>query len=417
MSRRARCGRGAHFCGRDRPPSNFRGRRRHRSPTCNGAVAGGAGRDRVRRTGHGRRAAAGGGRPTGGSSRQARDSRCPGRRRSGVGACRGSWPAIRRPPSRRPERAGDVGRLDATYDAATARVVLGHACVLAGRREAATLEWESARAAFAAYGAPRRQADVEALLGRALPAAAASAAALARDPSGWRIGFAGREVVMVDLKGIRLLGRLLSSPGKEHHVLDLAGAGTVEPGMPARRRRGEGRLPAAGSPRSRTTHRRAGAATTTSPSRPRPAGSGVPDGGATAGGRTFHGRTRRAGGTVERARTSVTRTLRYAIGRITDELPELGEHLSRSVRPGALQLRARSAHPRHLAAEPPDRRRPRRAQAWRAHRAAADRRVPSPRAPCSSESGRHHGRPVRPLTWRASRPPRAARRGRRACGR
>ncbi len=139
-------------------------------------------------------------------------------------------------------RRGSTGR---SYDAATARVVLGHACVLAGRREAATLEWESARAAFAAYGAPRRQADVEALLGRALPAAAASAAALARDPSGWRIGFAGREVVMVDLKGIRLLGRLLSSPGKEHHVLDLAGAGTVEPGMPARRRRGEGRLPAA----------------------------------------------------------------------------------------------------------------------------------------------------------------------------
>jgi len=223
--------------------------------------------------------------------------------------------------------------LDAPYDAATARVVLGHACVLAGRREAATLEWESARAAFAAYGAPRRQADVEALLGRALPAAAASAAALARDPSGWRIGFAGREVVMVDLKGIRLLGRLLSSPGKEHHVLDLAGAGTVEPGMPAlddeakaayRRRLAEVEDDIAEAERHHDLARAALARRDREylmAELRRAVG--------------LHGRTRRAGGTVERARTSVTRTLRYAIGRITDELPELGEHLSRSVRTGA----------------------------------------------------------------------------------
>ena len=40
------------------------------------------------------------------------------------------------------------------------------------------------------------------------------------------------------------------------------------------------------------------------------------------------------GSTVEQARTSVTRTLRYAIARLTEHLPEVGRHLSGTVRTG-----------------------------------------------------------------------------------
>jgi hypothetical protein len=46
------------------------------------------------------------------------------------------------------------------------------------------------------------------------------------------------------------------------------------------------------------------------------------------------GRMRTTGGTVERARTSVTRSLRYAIARIAEQLPELGAHLDGAVRTG-----------------------------------------------------------------------------------
>lgn len=222
--------------------------------------------------------------------------------------------------------------LDANYDAAAARVVVGHACLLAGRREAATVEWRSAAAAFAAYGAPRRQAEVEGLLGRATPATAHPVATLARDAGDWRIGFGTREVVMADLKGIRLLGRLVSSPGREHHVLDLAGAGTIEPGIPAlddeakaayRRRLAEVDDDIAEAEHDHDLARAALAR--------RDRDYLMQELGRAVG---LHGRTRRTGGTVERARTSVTRTLRYAIRRITDELPELGDHLSRSVRTG-----------------------------------------------------------------------------------
>jgi hypothetical protein len=53
-----------------------------------------------------------------------------------------------------------------------------------------------------------------------------------------RIGFAGVDLVLPDLKGYRYLERLLASPGREWHVLDLVAAeqgsptGPVEVGMP-----------------------------------------------------------------------------------------------------------------------------------------------------------------------------------------
>ena len=46
------------------------------------------------------------------------------------------------------------------------------------------------------------------------------------------------------------------------------------------------------------------------------------------------GRLRSVGSDAERARTAVTRALRYAVERLDAEVPELGAHLSTSLRTG-----------------------------------------------------------------------------------
>jgi hypothetical protein len=46
------------------------------------------------------------------------------------------------------------------------------------------------------------------------------------------------------------------------------------------------------------------------------------------------GRLRTVGGTAERARTSVTRSLRYALSRLAEQHADLGAHLDRAVRTG-----------------------------------------------------------------------------------
>jgi hypothetical protein len=44
---------------------------------------------------------------------------------------------------------------------------------------------------------------------------------------------------------------------------------------------------------------------------------------------------RGTGGAAERARTSVTRSVRYALARLAEQHAALGEHLSRTVRTGS----------------------------------------------------------------------------------
>lgn len=227
--------------------------------------------------------------------------------------------------------------LDAPYDAAVARTVLGRAHHRAGRVGQARTEWRCARDAFASYGAPRRVAELDVLLaetGPAVPRRATTApeAVLVRHDEGWRIGFAGQEVMMADLKGIGLLRRLVAAPGECCHVLDLADARVVSTGLPVldeeakagyRQRLAEVEEDLAEAERNHDV----GRADLAERDREyllaelrRAVGLG--------------GRDRTTGGSVERARTSVTRTLRYAIARIGDELPELGAHLSAAVRTG-----------------------------------------------------------------------------------
>lgn len=231
------------------------------------------------------------------------------------------------------EAVAEWVELDAPYDAAVARTVLGHAHRATGSDDLARLEWEAATAGFAAFGAQGRVAEVAALLGgRSAAAVPGARASLAREGDRWRLQYAGVEAWLPDLKGVQLLATLLAEPGREFPALDLAGAAVVEPGLPVldeearasyRRRLGEVEADLAEAERDNDEARRELA------SRDREyllaeLASAV----------GLSGRSRATGGTAERARTSVTRSLRYALARVAEVHPDLGAHLSRAVRTG-----------------------------------------------------------------------------------
>ena len=165
------------------------------------------------------------------------------------------------------------------------------------------------------------------------------------------VRFGDRTVRMRDLIGFRYLARLLADPGREFHVLDLIAvergslptgpipgqaadvlADGTGPGLPAlddqarnayRRRLADvdddideaiqrndtGRLQLAQHDREYLIAELK-----------RAIGLG--------------GRHRTLGGTAERARTSVTRSLRYALGRLAEHHPSLAAHLEQSVHTG-----------------------------------------------------------------------------------
>ncbi|HWJ08959.1 MAG TPA: hypothetical protein VNS46_06250 [Nocardioides sp.] len=227
--------------------------------------------------------------------------------------------------------------LEAPYDAAVARTVLGHAHRAAGHDDLARMEWEAAAAGFAVFGAAGRVAEVAALLGdRAAPApgpaTVGSTASLARDGDRWRLVHGGVEAWLPDLKGIQLLAVLLARPGREVPALDLAGAGVVEPGLPVldeearasyQRRLAEVEADLAEAERDNDEARRELASCDREYLLAELAGAVG-----------LAGRSRTTGGTAERARTSVTRSLRYALARVADVHPDLGGHLARAVRTG-----------------------------------------------------------------------------------
>jgi tetratricopeptide (TPR) repeat protein len=230
------------------------------------------------------------------------------------------------------------------YAAAAARVVLGAVHQVAGRSEAARGEWQVARESFARFGARGKVVEVDVLLGSAaapvdqdVPAVLAEFSAA----GGLRtVRFAGHEAVVPDLKGYRYLERLLVEPGREFHVVDLAavdpgeddGVLVQQAGIPVldaearnayRRRLAEveedieearanhdlARLELAERDRDYLVAELSGAV-------------------------GLGGRERTTGGVAERARTSVTRTLRYALKRLAEHHPLAAGHLERSLNTG-----------------------------------------------------------------------------------
>lgn len=175
-----------------------------------------------------------------------------------------------------------------------------------------------------------------------------------REGDYWTIAYRGRTVRLHDLKGLTCLAHLLSRPGTEVHVIDLAAAASdgARPdasssgprlnshGLHVDNRRGDALL----DPQAKAAYRRRLEE--------------LEDELAEA--RRFHdterawraqeerdalvaqlaeavglgGRDRRAASAAERTRVNVTRTIRAAIGRIGTAHPSLGRHLAVSVRTG-----------------------------------------------------------------------------------
>ena len=235
--------------------------------------------------------------------------------------------------------------LDAPYETACARAELGRAYRGTGREDRAGMEWTAALAAFRAFGAEGRATEVAALLTGSpepqepTPAGSPETATFRREGGTRILAFRGLQVVLPDLKGFRYLERLLADPGREFHVLDLVGGehgtvrvGAAEPGLPAlddearaayRRRLSDieedideatrmndaARLELAERDRDYLVAELSRAV-------------------------GLSGRSRTVGGSAERARTSVARSLRYALQRLAEEHVAMAGHLKQAVRTG-----------------------------------------------------------------------------------
>ena len=232
--------------------------------------------------------------------------------------------------------------LDAPYEEATARMVLGEAYVAAGSAERGRMEWTAARDAFERFGARRQVERAQGLLAAAHapepPLRQTVQAVFVLDGRQRRIGFGGIDVSVPDLKGYRYLERLLTDPGRERHVLDLIAseqgspAGPVEAGLPVlddeareayRRRLAEveqdideatlmndvGRLELAQRDRDYLVAELTAAV-------------------------GLGGCERLVRGSSERARTSVARCLRYALTRLAEHNTDLAAHLQGAVHTG-----------------------------------------------------------------------------------
>ncbi|MGH8975727.1 MAG: hypothetical protein ACRD0C_21285, partial [Acidimicrobiia bacterium] len=157
-------------------------------------------------------------------------------------------------------------------------------------------------------------------------------AVLRRDGELWEVGFSGRSARVRDAKGLHDLAALLSRPGVDMHVLDLASPQAPKPGLRERaldsRARAEyrRRLVEIEEERSEAErHRDDGRLLRLDGERE----ALLAELRAAAG---LGGRTRHLGGdATERARKAVTSRLREAIRRIEAVSPELGAHLDRSV--------------------------------------------------------------------------------------
>lgn len=236
------------------------------------------------------------------------------------------------------KRASDAVRLwnevGAPYESARARIVLADALRARGLDGRAAMELDTAHAALDEIAATP---TVPAARGRNEPPAA-SRNVFRCEGDVWSLTFDGRTVRMRDLKGMRYVARLLATPGREHHALDLSGA---EAGVAAPPESDAGEMLDA---RAKEAYRRRLSeidddieqADATGDSTRAAQAESERDFLVRELARAYglSGRPRRAGSASERARVAVTRAIRQAIARISEHHPGLGEHLGRTIRTG-----------------------------------------------------------------------------------
>ena len=240
----------------------------------------------------------------------------------------------------------------APYEAANARLGLADAHQASGREQPAEMERQAARTILEEIeAAPTVSDPADAAHHHALDEQpAASVNDFRREGDYWTVIFDGHTVRVRDLKGMHYLARLLADPGREFHVLDLVAAETGS-GAPddssqtARLTRSA--LGDAGEmldERAKNAYRRRLAEIDDDIDQAHAVGDGERAAQADAE-RDFllrelsravglSGRDRRAASASERARAGVTRAIRQAITRIAEHHPQLGEHLSRTIRTG-----------------------------------------------------------------------------------
>jgi tetratricopeptide (TPR) repeat protein len=161
------------------------------------------------------------------------------------------------------------------------------------------------------------------------------------------VSFGGTTVLFKDLKGMRYLERLLSEPGREFHALDLV---TVERGALPTGRAWDSSHVETGSglevfdSKTREAYRQRLAEVEEDLAEAE-ANNDLERATLARTDRQFlvdelrrgvglNGRARKLGGGMERARTSATRSLRYALERIRRHHPALAGHLHRTIRTG-----------------------------------------------------------------------------------
>ena len=248
----------------------------------------------------------------------------------------------------------DVG---APFEAGVARLVLADAREGAGNRDAALMDRRAAQHAFEEFGAvlwaerAQRSADLESAPPTPPPPASAAPNLFRCDGDTRTIRFDGVTVLLQDLKGLRYLERLLAEPNREFHVLDLV---AVERGsLPTVPNAGESGDLTTGDgghaglhldDQAREAYRRRlldidedieDATRANDLARLELAQNDrdylVQELSRAIG---LGGRARQAGATAERARTSVTRSIRYATARVTEHHPSLGQHLRQAISTG-----------------------------------------------------------------------------------
>lgn len=251
--------------------------------------------------------------------------------------------------------------LRAAYESSIARTLLGDALLAAGNPEAARREWRLAAATLETFGAERGAARAAARAARSVDdpgpdvhrSAVEPTVAAFRAEAGLRvIAFDGLTIRLADMKGFRYIARLLGDPAREFHALDLVAveAGTLptgpaigaDPDLGTRHRGAQG-LPAIDDA-ARDAYRRRlreveedleEARALNDPVRAELAERDrdylVAELSRALG---LAGRHRSIGGDAERARTSVTRSIRYAIRRLGGEHRRLAAHLDLCVHTG-----------------------------------------------------------------------------------
>jgi tetratricopeptide (TPR) repeat protein len=243
----------------------------------------------------------------------------------------------------------DIG---APFETAMARLTLGEAAKQAGNLHVAQMEWRAARDSLLTYGATQWTARADALLENHIPLSSLPVGAPAtgefRLLADLRVvTFGGPTATVKDLIGLRYLERLLVNPGREFHVLDLVAVerGTLPTGVIAEgvSNGNDDALPILDE-QARAAYR----------ARLAEVDDDINEA-------TLHndiariekaqldrdyllaelshavglgGRLRSSGSSVERARTSVTRSIRYALAQLERHHPIAANHLRRTVRTG-----------------------------------------------------------------------------------